>query len=98
MKNSKIILFSLVIGILLTFTSIIRNELQSVPDLVIINLGFPLPWLLHQTVSIAGSVDIWSVQVLNLMIDFVFWLMISATIVFVWNKYKKSYTPSNTKS
>jgi hypothetical protein len=90
MKNSKIILYSLVFGVLLTLASIIRNHLQSIPDLVILNFGFPLPWLLHQTVSISGSVDIWSVQVLNLMVDYVFWLIISATIVFVWNKYKTS--------
>ena len=90
MKISKIILFSLVFGILLTLASIIHNELRSVPDLVIVKFGFPLPWLLHQTVSIAGSVDIWSVQVLNLMIDYVFWLIISATTGFVWNKYKIS--------
>jgi hypothetical protein len=90
MKNNKIFLYSLVFGILLTLASIIRSDLQSIPDLVIIHFGFPLPWLLHQTVSIAGSVDIWSVQALNLMIDYIFWLIISATIVFVWNKYKTS--------
>ena len=90
MINNKIILYSLVFGILLTLVPIIRNDLQSIPDLVILNFGFPLSWLLHQTVSIAGSVDIWSVQVLNLMIDYVFWLIIFATIVFVWNKYKTS--------
>ena len=90
MRNSKIILYSLVFGVLFTLASIIRNDLQSIPDFVILNFGFPFPWLLHQTVSIAGSVDIWSVQVLNLMVDYVFWLIISATIVFVWNKYKTS--------
>ena len=90
MRNSKIILYSLVFGVLFTLASIIRNDLQSIPNLVILNFGFPFPWLLHQTVSIAGSVDIWSVQVLNLMVDYVFWLIISATIVFVWNKYKTS--------
>jgi hypothetical protein len=90
MKNSKIILYSLVFGILLTLVSIIRNELQSIPDLVVNKFGFPLPWLLHQTVSIAGSVDMWSIQVSNLMIDYIFWLIISIIFVFVWNKYKKS--------
>jgi hypothetical protein len=90
MKLSNILLFSVVFGILLTLASIIRSELQSVPDLVVVRFGFPFPWLLHQTVSIAGSVDFWSVHVLNVMIDYVFWLIISATIVFVWNKYRIS--------
>lgn len=90
MRVGKIILFSSVFGVLLTMVSVIHNEFQSVPDLVITKFGFPLPWLLHQTVSIAGSVDIWYVQVLDLMMDYVFWLIISAIIVFVWNKYKTS--------
>ena len=90
MNINKIILYSLVFGILFTLVSIIRNDLQSIPDLVIISFGFPLPWLSHQTVSIAGSVNIWSVQESNLIIDYVFWLIISAIIVFAWNKYKAS--------
>ena len=90
MKTNKIILYSLVFGILFTLASIIRNDLQSIPDLVIIFFGFPLPWLSHQTVSIAGSVNIWSVQVSNLIIDYVFWLITYAIIVFAWNKYKTS--------
>jgi len=88
MKIRKIVVFSLVLGTMLTMASVIRYEREAVPDLDMIRYGFPFHWLFHQTASIAGSVDIWSVQWSILVIDFVFWYIISTTIVFVWNKYK----------
>ena len=33
-------------------------------------------WGVHQLVTIAGPVDIWSVSLMNLVIDLVFWLAI----------------------
>jgi hypothetical protein len=90
MNIRKLILYSFAFSLLLTIASLLRNELQSVPDLVILSYGLPLPWLFHQTVSIAGSVDIWSIQSLSLMFDYGFWLIISAILVFMWRKNKTS--------
>jgi hypothetical protein len=45
--------------------------------------GFPLPWLSHQTVAVAGSVDIWLTLLSNLLIDYAFWFIISATTIVV---------------
>ena len=88
MKISKIVVFSLVLGTMLTMASVIRYEREAVPDLDIIRYGFPLPWLFHQTVSIAGSVDIWSIQLPSIVVDFALWYIISITAVFAWKKYK----------
>ena len=68
--------------------STIRFETESVPDLVVTRHGFPFSWLHHQTVSVAGAVDAWSVQWLFLVVDFIFWYVISATIVYVVNRYR----------
>ena len=94
MNKRRMMLYSFAFGLLLTLASLLRNEPQSVPDLVILTFGFPLPWLFHQTVSIAGSVDIWSIQSLSLLFDYGFWLIISAILVFTWRKYKTSWRQS----
>jgi len=88
MESKKIIAFSLALGIILTLSSLIRYELQDFPDLVVFKHGFPLLWLHHQTISIAGPVDFWSVQWSSLVIDLVFWWIISIILVYIWNKYK----------
>ena len=89
MRVGKMLLLSLVAGVTLAFASVIRFETISVPDLVEIKYGFPLFWLHHQTISIAGPVGIWSVEWASLVMDFVLWFIISAAIVYVLDRYKK---------
>ena len=43
------------------------------PDNVHTLHGFPLVWGIHQLVTIAGPVDTWSVNVVNLVIDLIIW-------------------------
>jgi len=76
----------LFIGIILTLISVIRSERESVPDLEQIMYGFPLPWLFHVLGGFGGPVDKWYVQWPMLLIDFIFWYIISIIFVFVWNK------------
>ena len=89
MKLVKFLLFSLLLGIILTLVSTIRVEILSIPDTEEVRYGLPFFWLFHQTVSIAGPIDIWSVEWLNFALNFIFWIIISAIIVFMANKYKK---------
>jgi len=89
LKIEKLILFSLLLGIVLTLVSTIRYEIWSVPDAEEVRYGLPFFWLFHQTTSIAGPVDIWSVQWLNFTMNYVFWFIISAVIVYVLNRYRK---------
>jgi hypothetical protein len=76
------------IGIVLTLVSVIRVEHETVPDLEQFLFGFPLPWLIHQTGSFAGPVSTWFIQWSFLYLDFVFWLLVSTVVNFIWNKYK----------
>jgi len=89
LKTGKLILLSLLLGIVLALVSTVRFETVSIPDLVVTKYGFPLFWLHHQTISIAGSIDLWSFEWLNFIIDFVFWFVVSVLIVLVLQKYRK---------
>ena len=89
MRMGKVMLLFSVIGVILTLASMVHFETESVPDLKVVKYGFPFYWIHHQTVSIAGPVDIWSFQWLSLVIDFVFWFIISVIIVFSIEKYRK---------
>ena len=86
MRMGKMLLLSVIAAVALTSASMVRSETISVPDAVEIKYGFPLFWLHHQTGSIAGPVDIWSVQWASLVIDFVLWFIISAAIVYVLDR------------
>ena len=89
MRIGKMSLLSLIAAVALTSASMVRSETISVPDAVETKYGFPLFWLHHQTGSIAGPVDIRSVQWASLVIDFVLWFIISATIVYVLDRHRK---------
>jgi len=43
------------------------------PDYVHVNYGFPMVWGTHTLNTIHGPVDIWSVDVLSLLFDLIFW-------------------------
>ena len=62
MKVSRFLIFSLVLGTLLMAASSIRSESEVGADLEVVSYGFPFFWLFHQITSIAGPVDVWSVE------------------------------------
>ena len=84
----KIVFFSLVLGIIFTIASLVRYERVDVPDLTLTRYGFPLIWLSHQTMSIAGPTNVWSFEWANLILDFAFWYLISIILIYVWRKFK----------
>jgi hypothetical protein len=90
MKASRILIFSLVLGTLLMAASSIRSEREVGADLEVISYGFPLFWLFHQITSIAGPVDIWYFEWPILIVNLVFWWVISIAIVFAWKKLRAS--------
>jgi hypothetical protein len=87
--ETKKIVPAIIIGLFLTTISTIRSEILSVSDLTVIKYGFPLFWLQHQTISIAGPVNIWLYQWLMLIGNLTFWCVISLVIFLVFEKYKK---------
>jgi hypothetical protein len=88
MKAKHIILYSLLLGLALTVASTMRFETDSVPDLVMTRYGFPFSWLHHQTVSIAGAVEVWTIHWFFLGGDVIAWFVMSAIIVSVVTRYR----------
>ena len=70
--------------------SSIRSESEVIADLEVVSYGFPLYWLFHRIMSIAGPVDVWYFEWPILVVNFVFWWVISITIVFTWRKLRVS--------
>jgi hypothetical protein len=54
--------------------AIVYGRKVSFPDNVHVLHGFPLVWGTHQLVTIAGPVDFWYVNTVNLIVDLVFWV------------------------
>jgi hypothetical protein len=47
------------------------------PDFVHVNYGFPFIWITHTTITIAGPVDKWNINLVNLFLDIAIWLLVS---------------------
>jgi hypothetical protein len=73
--NKKTFLFQSIISVTAVI-GLAYGRLFSVPDAVSKIFGLPLNWGVHQLVTIAGPVDIWSVNVTYLVLDLIFWLTI----------------------
>lgn len=61
---------------LIMIAALIYGRPVNFPDNVHTLHGIPLVWGTHQLVTIAGPVDTWMVNVTNLVIDLVIWLVI----------------------
>jgi hypothetical protein len=73
MKNKKFLIQS--INSVIAIIGIAYGRLFSVPDARSKIYGLPLNWGVHQLVTIAGPVDIWSVNITYLVLDLIFWLI-----------------------
>jgi hypothetical protein len=47
----------------------------SVPDLLRLSYGLPLAWGVNTLETIAGPVDRWSIDLISLAVDLVFWFV-----------------------
>ena len=81
MKYKKLLIQSVVS--LIALIGIAFGRLFSVPDAVSRLYGLPLNWGVHQLATIAGPVDIWSVNVTYLVFDLAFWMLILLIIPIV---------------
>lgn len=63
------------------------------PDYVHADYGFPFIWATHTTITIAGPVDRWNVDLAKLFLDIGIWLSVSyiVCLAFPWmvNKAKE---------
>ena len=65
-RRSIVIQFTCAILAIIAFT---YGTEFSVPDAVSISYGFPFNWGVHELMTIAGPVDIWKINLTNLILD-----------------------------
>ncbi len=65
---------------LLAIASLVFGRLVNWPDAVHTIHGLPLTWGVHHLSNIAGPVDTWSVNLVNLTIDIGFWFSLVIVI------------------
>jgi hypothetical protein len=83
--NMKKFLIQIIISIITIF-GMAYGRLYSVPDATSKLYGIPLNWSVHQLVTIAGPVDIWSVNITYLVLDLIFWLIVLLILPMIVNK------------
>ena len=88
MKNKTILIQSIVST--LAIIGIAYGRTFSVPDAVSKTYGFPLNWGVHQLVTIVGPVDIWRINITNLIIDLGFWMLSIIAIPIILNQIQEN--------
>jgi hypothetical protein len=83
MRKKPLLLIFLVVWIFVTGLALLFGFTYNWPDNVHVNYGLPLTWGTNTLSTLVGPVDNWSVNILNLLVDLIFWLGIMATIVAV---------------
>ncbi len=74
MKRNVPIASGVVVAVALL--AMLWGSTYSVPDLVRVSYGLPLNWGVNTLDTIAGPVDRWSVDLVALAVDLVFWFAI----------------------
>lgn len=83
MRKKILILIFLLVWIIVTCLAILVGFAYNWPDYVHVDYGLPLTWGTNTLSTFAGPVDNWSVSILNLFVDLIFWLGTMTTVVAV---------------
>ena len=86
--NKRSILIQLACAIVALIALTYGTEF-SVPDALSRSYGFPFNWGVHQLMTIAGPVDIWNVNMTNLIVDIGLWLLIIIALPIIANKIQE---------
>ena len=78
----RILVVSLVV-IAITLLAMLWGSTYSVPDLVRVDYGLPLRWGSNTLDTLAGPVDRWSVDIMSLALDFIFWFATLLVVQFI---------------
>jgi len=81
MKPSILITSGAIVAVALL--AMLWGSTYSVPDLVRVSYGLPLNWGVNTLNTIAGPVDRWSVDLVSLAVDLVFWFATLITVQFI---------------
>lgn len=93
MKKILIILLSTIFLVVIQIFSLIYGVIYDWPDFYHIRYGFPLVWSTHTLNTLIGPVDIWKVDLTNLVLDLIFWnILILALISFLSSFFERIET------
>ena len=65
----------------ITILAMMYGALYNWPDNVHTDYGFPLVWAIHTESVFAGPVDVWSVNLTNLVANIAIWTILSLALV-----------------
>lgn len=72
-KRNSYVLFFMIIWTILTILAVSWGTRVDWPDNIHVNYGFPFVWSIQTLSTIAGSVNLWAVDVTALVMDLAFW-------------------------
>ena len=78
MDRKLIIGYTVAVSIMM-IVCMVYGVTASMPDNVYTRHGLPFTWGRHQTVTIAGPVDTWTVELNALLGDLIFWSAVTIT-------------------
>ena len=82
MMRPRVLVASIVV-VAIALLTMLWGSTYSVPDLVRVDYGLPLRWGANTLDTLAGPVDRWSVDVMSLALDLVFWFVTLIVVQFL---------------
>ena len=78
----RILIVSLVV-VAIALLAMLWGSTYSVPDLVRVDYGLPLRWGSNTLDTLAGPVNRWSVDMMSLALDLIFWFAMLIVFQFI---------------
>ena len=83
MRKNLLILIFLVVWFFVTCLALLFGFTYNWPDNVHVDYGLPLTWGTNTLSTLVGPVDNWSINIVNLLVNLIFWLGIMIAVVAV---------------
>ena len=86
MRKNLLISIFLIVWIFLTSLALLFGFTYNWPDNVHIDYGLPITWGTNTLSTFAGPVNQWNINIVNLLVDLLFWLglMIAAVVILLY--------------
>jgi hypothetical protein len=83
MRKNLLILIFLAVWFFVTCLALLFGFTYNWPDNVHVDYGLPLTWGTNTLSTLVGPVDNWSINIVNLLVNLIFWLGIMIAVVAV---------------